>query len=252
MIALTAAVPAFYGNSRYFCYLVASQLNCVVIDTDYRKAPEYPYPFPTRDVEDCLVWVQSLPNRFDRNLITISGFSAGANLALSTANKVGPDVVKAVVAYYPPTDATTETAALGLREHPDPPESARSGAHLVSWVFVTFFQSYLPPHVSAAIPEVSVLFLPLERYPDHLFFAAGRCDVLHDNSSDFYQKVQAEGRPAQRERTRFISVPNEDHAFDEQPTCPESVAWRDKIYEAGVATIRAAQDEERAKLRGTA
>lgn len=38
------AIPAFFGNSRYFCYVLAKLLQCVVIDTDYRKAPENPFP----------------------------------------------------------------------------------------------------------------------------------------------------------------------------------------------------------------
>ncbi|WFC99683.1 hypothetical protein MYAM1_002428 [Malassezia yamatoensis] len=240
-------VHAFFGNSRWFCYQVASKLKCVVIDTDYRKAPEYPYPFPSRDVEDSILWVLSQPQRFDKETLTVSGFSAGGNLALAAANRLDDGIVKAAVLYYPPTDATTEEAAVGRREHPDPKESARSGTHLDSWMFATFFQSYLPPHVSPGLPQVSVLYLPLERYPHRMLFVAGRCDVLHDNSGDFYDRVQKEGRPEQKAHTRFISVPFEDHAFDEVPKTPESVEWRDKVYQAGVDTIRAAHEEARQK-----
>ncbi|WFD43935.1 hypothetical protein MPSI1_002600 [Malassezia psittaci] len=211
-------VHAFFGNSRWFCYQVASKLKCVVIDTDYRKAPEYPYPFPSRDVEDSILWVLSQPKRFDKETLTISGFSAGGNLALAAANALNDGIVKAAVLYYPPTDATTEEAAVGRREHPDPKESA-----------------------------LSVLYLPLERYPHRMLFVAGRCDVLHDNSGDFYDRVQKDGRPEQKAHTRFISVPLEDHAFDEVPKTPESVEWRDKVYQAGVDTIRAAHEEARQK-----
>lgn len=36
---LTTVIFAFFGNSRWFCYQVAKQLQCIVIDVDYRKAP---------------------------------------------------------------------------------------------------------------------------------------------------------------------------------------------------------------------
>lgn len=222
-------------------------MNCVVIDTDYRKAPEHPYPFPPRDVEDCLYWVLSQPARFDKEMITMSGFSAGGNLAMTTANKLGPEVVKALVSYYAPIDATTEGASCGLRQFPEPAASARSGTHLVSWVFATFFSSYIPPQVSPSIPEISVLFLPMERYPNHMLVVSGRCDVMHEDSHDFYKRVQALGSPAQKAGTRFLSIPSEDHAFDEQPKTPESVQWRDTAYEASIATIRAAHEDERKK-----
>lgn len=240
-------MSAFFGNSRWFCYKVASQLNCVVVDTDYRKAPEYPHPYPLLDIEDCVYWLLSQPERYDKDMITMSGFSAGGNLAMSSTNRLGRDIIKALVSFYAPIDATTEGAPIGIRDYPEPRETARSGTHLESWVFATFYRSYIPLHQDPGQPSITVLFLPMDRYPDYMLVASGRCDVMHEDSNDFYQKILKEGSPVQRANARFLSIPREDHAFDEQPKCPESVEWREKAYDASVATIRAAHDAERAK-----
>ena len=125
-------MSAFFGNSRWFCYKVASQLNCVVVDTDYRKAPEYPHPYPLLDIEDCVYWLLSQPERYDKDMITMSGFSAGGNLAMSSTNRLGRDIIKALVSFYAPIDATTEGAPIGIRDYPEPRETARSGTHLES------------------------------------------------------------------------------------------------------------------------
>lgn len=247
-----AAVFAFFGNSRWFCYKVASKLKCVVIDTDYRKAPEYPFPFQPRDVEDCVTWVQSQPKRFDLDMITMSGFSAGGNLCLSTANRLGPEVVKAVISYYAPIDATTPGASKGIRAHPEPKEASRSGVHLISWVFATFFESYIPLHHSPSDPNISVLFLPIERYPDYILVCSGRCDVMFEDSNDFYKMVLAKGSAKQKANVEFVQVPGESHAFDELANCEESIKWRETAYDASVELIRKAHEDERAKRAGRA
>ncbi|PKI83909.1 hypothetical protein MVES1_002115 [Malassezia vespertilionis] len=235
-------IKAFFGNSRYFCYLLASRLKCIVIDTDYRKAPEYPFPFPIRDVEDCFAWVFAQPQRFDTTRVTTSGFSAGGNLTMSAASELGPEKIKAIITFYPPFDATTPGAFRGLRATPE--KEFRSGVHLISWVFSTFFFSYISPRASRADPRISVAKLPLTCWPNHMLIVCGRADVMFLDSQDFYNKIQAEGSAEQRLCSRFIGVPGEAHAFDEQPNCPESIKWRDTTYEAAIETIRAAWTQE--------
>lgn len=34
------------------CSILASKLKCTIVDADYRKAPEYPYPAAVEDAED--------------------------------------------------------------------------------------------------------------------------------------------------------------------------------------------------------
>lgn len=57
----------------------------IVIDADYAKAPELPFPSSHQDAQDVILWVlkQSFANR---SAITLSGLSAGGTLALSMAS----------------------------------------------------------------------------------------------------------------------------------------------------------------------
>lgn len=67
------------------CSLLCRDLDCVVVNVDYRLAPEHPYPAAVEDVVDILKWVSSESGTrklgIDPNKIVIGGASAGANLA---------------------------------------------------------------------------------------------------------------------------------------------------------------------------
>ncbi|WFD27349.1 hypothetical protein MNAN1_002345 [Malassezia nana] len=237
-------VPAFFGNSRYFNSLMASKLQCYVIDTDYRKAPEYPFPYPLYDCRDTMSWIfANKEGRFDLDRVSVTGFSAGGNLALSTANTMGPERIKSVVTFYPPTDATSSGAPVGDRSNP--PSEFRSGVLLEPWAFRVMYSSYVPMQLDPAIPELCVINLPLERYPAHMMFIAGKADVLYPDSKAFYDHIAKNGSSAQKQHARLLSVPNEAHAFDEQPKHPESVKWRDTVYLEAIRMIEQAWYPER-------
>ncbi|KUI67931.1 putative carboxylesterase 15 [Cytospora mali] len=92
-----------------------------VLDADYRKAPEHPFPAALHDVEDVLHWVggrSSLPSgedgyRLDASRVVLSGFSSGGALALAAASAFRREILKSsgvgirgVVALYPLVDLT--------------------------------------------------------------------------------------------------------------------------------------------------
>lgn len=57
-----------------------------MVDVKYRLAPEHPFPAAFDDVEDVVKRVRSQPARFDQAHLSLSGFSAGGNLALAVAS----------------------------------------------------------------------------------------------------------------------------------------------------------------------
>lgn len=42
-----------------FCRKMVTTFNAVVVDVDYRLAPEFPFPTPVNDSWDALKWVSS-------------------------------------------------------------------------------------------------------------------------------------------------------------------------------------------------
>ncbi|KAJ6007792.1 hypothetical protein N7540_011768 [Penicillium herquei] len=108
-------LPTF-GNDDEYCRFVAEKTDYTVIDVQYRLAPENPFPAAFQDAEDVVKWVQSQPERFDTSCISLSGFSAGANIALAVSSsseffggKEGKSIFNTVVSIYGPTDLALET-----------------------------------------------------------------------------------------------------------------------------------------------
>lgn len=68
-----------------FCKLLADGTGAVVVSTQYRCAPAHTFPAAHEDVEDVARWLLANAEEklgADPELMTVSGFSAGANLAL--------------------------------------------------------------------------------------------------------------------------------------------------------------------------
>lgn len=87
------------------CRYLAQVSGGLVVNIDYRLAPEAPFP---DGLEDCLRAIrevirdESIP--FDRRRVYIAGDSAGANLALACIQKLGPAAFAGAMLYYPVVD----------------------------------------------------------------------------------------------------------------------------------------------------
>ena len=80
-----------------------------MVSVTYRLAPRHPFPAAHDDVADALAWlVQNGASEFevDTRIVTVSGFSAGANLALGatlgTKNSGGEKLIKGGCTFYNP------------------------------------------------------------------------------------------------------------------------------------------------------
>lgn len=93
------------------CKYLAMQAEAMVINIDYRLAPEFPYP---TQIEDCLKVINYVYDTqkyvFNRKNIFIAGDSAGGNLALACMqadyHDKGQQRFKGGIVYYPVTDLT--------------------------------------------------------------------------------------------------------------------------------------------------
>lgn len=103
------------GSDALFCARVACETGIAVVDADYRKAPETPFPGAVEDVEDVLRWVGDSIATQKTARVAVSGFSSGGNLALVAAsalrkknqpNQQKQKEIGAVLAFYPIVDMT--------------------------------------------------------------------------------------------------------------------------------------------------
>lgn len=220
-----------WGEDYEYLHQAVKSLGCIVLDSDYRKGPEYAYPSAHDDAEDVVGWVLSQSQRFDVSKVALSGFSAGAALALSTSNVYGPGKISAVSCLYPPINVAPTPP-----ERPEPYEP-RSGVHLSPAVVGLFNSSYVPILSTRAEPRFRIRGLDTSRFPNHIFTATGDVDLLHDTAKSYFEELtQAE----KSKKITFLSVPREEHAWDKKPLVPESVKARDDAYRQMFENIKAA------------
>ncbi|WP_052712283.1 alpha/beta hydrolase [Domibacillus indicus] len=69
-------------DDPYCCYL-ANQAECVVVNVDYAKAPEYPFPKPIEQGYEIFQWIKRNADdlNIDAEKIMVGGQSSGANIA---------------------------------------------------------------------------------------------------------------------------------------------------------------------------
>lgn len=73
-----------------FCAGTARELGIVVVSTEYRLAPEFPYPAGLDDCSSAWVWLQETAQqlRIDPQRVAVGGQSAGGGLAASLVQRI--------------------------------------------------------------------------------------------------------------------------------------------------------------------
>lgn len=90
---------------EFLCKAICEQADCVVINVDYRLAPEHPFPQGLDDAYDTIRYVLSHAEAFSVNedKVALGGQSAGANLAAACsirANRSGEFLYDGLVLCY--------------------------------------------------------------------------------------------------------------------------------------------------------
>lgn len=240
-------VPLF-GTDAFFLKQVARDCDIFVLDADYRKAPEHPFPLPLEDVEDVLRWLtrptgvssagQPLEELIDSEQVALSGFSAGAELALvastvlrtTSLQDLGVNI-KAVVAFYPETDLSLpldrKRAACPIRPHPP-------------WMLNFFHDSFVPDKSSRADPAISPSKAPEELFPEHVLFVTCEGDSFAPETLRLAERLK--GTCCRNGTPRKVKVHHLEgvgHGFDKgcQPGTKQSER-RDEAYAVAISCLR--------------
>ncbi|OJD31256.1 esterase lipase [Diplodia corticola] len=220
-----------HGTDDFFCTLIAAKTPYTVLDIQYRLAPEHPFPAAVHDAEDAVKYVLANPALYDAARLSLSGFSAGANLALVCAGALPasfpPATFSACLAFYPPADLTIEPAA---KKAPDP-----TGQPIPARIASFFDECYIPPGVHPSDPRIS----PARAEPGNfagttVAVLTGAYDGLAPEAEALAAKIE-ETREARVVKKRFERC---NHAWDKR-AAPGSVQEkaRDEAYAIAVDVL---------------
>jgi acetyl esterase len=164
--------------------------DCVVVAVNYRKAPEHKFPVPLNDCAAALDWVVANADELniDPTCITISGQSAGANLAagltLKARDEGGPRLAFQVLE-VPPTDLTKRH----LRHE------CASGYGLSLKDAELCLDAYLQSPEDARSPYASPLLADdLSGLPPALILTS-EYDILRNDGEVYAERLKAAGVP---------------------------------------------------------
>jgi acetyl esterase len=175
----------------FFCDIICSQLDINVVNINYRKAPQFPYPCAVNDAFDAVSWFHQNADLFDfdTSRMAIGGHSAGGNLAAVTSfrsvKENAPFRFRVQILDYPPLDLSR--CAFDKFIHPMgiPPQMA-----------IMFDACYISPE-DGGNPLVSPAMIdPSELYdqPPAVILTA-EYDSLRDEAELYAAKLIAAGVP---------------------------------------------------------
>jgi acetyl esterase/lipase len=87
--AFLGGLPEYEAN---FCSSLAQRSGAVVVSATYRYAPVHRFPAAIDDIDDVVKFIVENAEELwgaDPNMMTVSGFSAGGNLALASCQNAG-------------------------------------------------------------------------------------------------------------------------------------------------------------------
>jgi acetyl esterase/lipase len=219
-----------HGADEPFCRHVAERTAYIVLDASYALAPEYPFPAAVEDAEDLIAYVLGRPEEYDARNIVLSGFSSGGNIALAAScnspqSTLGKDAVRAVLAFYPPTNMTVASGDKRALDGATPSPPA-----LLKTIMSAFRSSYLPPGVDPADPRISVINADPSGFPDHVMIVTASKDRLAPEAEALAGRIEAAGKNVVVKRFEGAT-----HGFDKtREKDGEDAKLRDEAYDLAI------------------
>lgn len=146
---------------------LADALGVVVASVDYRLAPEHPWPAAPDDCETAALWLaDQASGRFGTSAFAVTGFSAGATLAVTTLLRLrdhGVTNLVGAVLQFGTYDLSARTPA---------------GRRIADEYFL---QAYAGDVADRTHPDLSPVYADLSALPPVLMVVGGADVLLEDN-----------------------------------------------------------------------
>ena len=187
------------ADSRQFDSYLAYK-GYAVFAIEYRHAPNFRFPAQIEDVRAALAFLHANAAQYhvDPNRLMLCGRSAGGQLALLAAYEAGPVPIRAVIAFYAPTDLAAGYADL---PSPDPID--------VRQVLSTYLGGS-PAQAAEAYRAASPVIYAQSGLPPTLLIQGARDHIVKPRfPRELQRKLLASGN-----RAYLLEIPWAEHAFD--------------------------------------
>jgi acetyl esterase len=187
------------------CRYLARHVPAVVVNVDYRLAPETPYPGPLDDVSNALRWAAERATKWgvSPERLVVAGSSAGGNLAAAAALRArdnrGP-LLAGQVLIYPVIDHSMETETYRLFGNGD---YILSVDH-IAWTW----QQYVPEVARRNEPYASPLRCEDLAGLPATFILTAEYDPLRDDGEQYADRLRKAGGPVD-----LVRYPGQIHGF---------------------------------------
>lgn len=186
------------------CRRIANVAKTVVVNVDYRLAPEHKFPAAFEDAYASTLWAEENAERFsaDKSKLVVAGSSAGGNLAAAVAlharDHNGPKIsFQALI--YPVLDSSLDTPS--YRE-------LTTGYLLDSKLMEWYWAQYVPDRADRTDPRVSVLHADSFADLPPALVVTAEFDPLRDEGEQYVARLQDAGVEAE-----FVRYDGQIHGF---------------------------------------
>ncbi len=202
-------------QDEHLIRFIAGEVGSVVVNVDYSRAPKVRFPHAHEECFDVLRWVADAggERQWDGNRVTISGTSAGGNLALGAlelARREGGLRVCAAVLIVPAVDVSAPLSDY-VSDIPKP----FVGPSLVRTMLTAYFPDEAQrsdPLASPTLADEGLAALP------PLLIMSGQHDSLRRQQERFVEKARRSGGTV-----TYECFPGVDHNFNLDPRTPAAI-----------------------------
>lgn len=205
----------YHGADDPFCRFIATHTSHVVLDVQYRVAPENPFPAAIHDAEDAVNYVLGHPDEYQTSHLSLCGFSSGGTLALVISTLFPPGTFQSLIGFYPSPSMAGDP---GERKAPVPGRERRP-----FWTKV-FREAYIRGK-DARDPRISPAFAETTNFPQEMLIFTADHDVSATDMEALAVRIKTEGHSSGR-NVVVRRMEDCDHGFDKNKK-------REKQMEAG-------------------
>ena len=193
----------FHGADDRFCRFVATHTSHVVLDVQYRVAPEDPFPAAVNDAKDAVEYVLSHPEGYQKSHLSLCGFSSGGTLALVTSTLFPRGTFQSLIGFYPSSGMTGDP---GERKAPVPGRKRRP-----FWTKL-FREAYIRGN-DPRDPRISPAFADTTNFPPEMLIFTADYDVSATDMEALAERIKTEGHASGR-NVVVRRMKDCDHGFD--------------------------------------